>query len=137
MRRPLPTTWTLLALGWACLVWALLTAGDVPAARVVAVWLPPPLLPIEDKLAHLAIFLVQALLLERAAVARLSQARTLLLAVVVCLALGAATELRQRSVPGREADIADFAADALGVGLGAALLPAIRRPLAARPLSLV
>jgi VanZ family protein len=127
LRRRSRAVWTLAAAAWALLVWWLLTFR-LPAALPVAVdWLPTTLLPWQDKLAHAGLFFVQALLVERAAVERLLPGRAFLLAIAVCAALGAATELRQRHVAGRDADAGDFAADVIG-----ALAAAVTRSLRAR-----
>lgn len=132
MRQLSSRTWGLLALVWALLVWGLLTAGQVPGETIVAAWVPLALRPWQDKLAHGALFLVQALLLERAGAARLGRRRAPLLAVALCVALGLVTELRQRSLPGRDADPGDFAADAVGALAYALALPLSRRRERAR-----
>jgi VanZ family protein len=131
LRRLPATVWALLALAWALLVWGLLTAPDVPPAPLVDAMMPAILLPWEDKLAHAAVFFVQALLATRAASDRLGGTRAALAAVALCAAMGLATEWRQRALPGREADAADFAADLVG-GVGAAGLAAMVRRRASR-----
>jgi VanZ family protein len=47
--------------------------------------------------------------------------------MAACLLLGAATELRQWAVPGREAELADLLADAAGAAAYAVALPLSRR----------
>ena len=120
--------WALAAVAWTLLVWWLLTF-EPPAEGPLAVdWLAPVVfLPGMDKLAHAGLFFVQALVVERAAAERFGRGRALLVAFAVCLALGAATELRQRSVPRRDADAADFVADLAGAAVAAAALPLSRR----------
>ena len=125
--------WPLVAFAWALLVWWLLTFEPRSGAPLDVDWLPVMFLPWTDKLAHAGLFFVQALLVVRAAVERLGRGRALLLAFIVCLALGAATELRQRSVPHRDADLADFGANVAGAMAAAAALPLSRRRRAQAP----
>ena len=121
MRRPSASaTWGVLAAAWAALIWALLTTPVPP--QVPPSWLPGALLPVQDKLGHAGIFFVQAGLLQRALRRRLGGRRALLAALVACLLLGAATELRQRWVPHREGDLLDLLADLAGATLYGALL---------------
>ncbi|HEV8241187.1 MAG TPA: VanZ family protein [Thermoanaerobaculia bacterium] len=128
MRRRLsPLAWTLLALAWALVIWWLMTLDRLPAAPLAARWLPAILDLGSDKLAHAGLFLVQAFLLARATESRLGSRRALLLAVVLCVVFGAATELRQRTIPTRDADPADLAADGIGAAAAAAALPLSRR----------
>lgn len=126
MREPSSAAWSLLALGWALLVWGLLTATTIPGEALVSAWMPVGLRPWQDKAAHGALFLVQALLVDRAGVARLGRWRALLVAVGCCVALGMATELRQRSLPSRDADLGDFAADTVGAFAYALAMPLSR-----------
>jgi len=126
LRRLPATVWALLALAWALLVWVLLTAPDVPPAPLVDAMMPAMLEPWADKLAHAGVFFVQTLLATRAASDRLGARRAALAAVALCAAMGLATERRQRALPGREADAADFAADLVG-GVGAVGLAALVR----------
>jgi len=126
MRRPGPRTWTLLALAWALVIWWLLTLDRLPMPALAGRWLPSLELGF-DKVAHAGLFLVQAFLCARAAETRLGNRRALFLALAICLAFGAATELRQRTIPTRDADPADFAADGIGAVAAAAALPLSRR----------
>jgi VanZ family protein len=122
LRRLPAAVWALLALGWAALVWGLLTTDRLPEAQFVTHMLPEAFWPWQDKLGHAALFCVQMLLLERAVRERWATTRRVLGAVALCLLLGAATELRQRSLPHRDADVLDFVADAVGTfGATAAL----------------
>ncbi|HEV8631825.1 MAG TPA: VanZ family protein [Thermoanaerobaculia bacterium] len=136
--RPAAIAWSSLALSWTLLVWVLLTAPQTPESQLVDALLPALLRPWQDKLAHLMLFLVQTLLVERAASARRRPASTrdrwhaLLLAIGCSLALGAATELRQRTIPSRDADPLDFAADAAGAATWAGTLALSRRYARAR-----
>ena len=126
MRRLRPRTWTLLALAWALVIWWLLTLDRLPMPALAGRWLPSFELGF-DKLAHASLFLIQAFLCARAAETRLGNRRALFLALAICLAFGAATELRQRTIPTRDADPADFAADTVGAAAAAAALPLSRR----------
>ena len=131
MRRFTPRAWTLLAITWALVIWWLLTLDRLPVPSLADGWLPSLELGF-DKIAHAGLFLVQAFLCARAAETRLGTRRALLLALAICLAFGAATELRQRTIPTRDADPADFAADTVGAAAAAAALPLSRRWLRAR-----
>jgi VanZ family protein len=96
------------------LVWVLLTWPVPPALPELAGRLPAFLQPLADKVAHAGLFLVQALLLHRGLRRGRDAGGALLLAVALSLSYAAATELRQRSVAGRDADAADLAANAVG-----------------------
>jgi VanZ family protein len=72
--------------------------------------------PFLDKVAHAGYFGIFATAVDRGLALR-----KVAPAVAIALAVGAADELHQRSVPGREADLLDWCADALGA-LGAASL---------------
>jgi VanZ family protein len=122
LRRPPAVVWGLLALGWAVVIWGLLTTDRLPEAPLVTHLLPEVFWPWQDKLGHAALFFVQALLLERALRERWGMARGLVVAIAVCLLLGATTELRQRSLPHRDADVLDFVADAVGTVAATATL---------------
>ncbi len=125
--------WPLVAVAWALLVWWLLTFEPQAEGPLVVDWLPAFFLPWMDKVAHAGLFFVQALLILRAAVERFGRGRALLLAFTVCLVLGAATELRQRTIPHRDADVADFGADIVGAVAATAALPLSRRRRAQAP----
>ena len=127
MRRNPSIIWALLATGWALFSWWLLTLERLPTPPPVADWFPAVLLSWQDKAGHAALFLVQALLCALAAERRFGLRRALLFAVAFCLAFGAASELRQRAMPTRDADAADFAADGAGALAAAAALPLSRR----------
>lgn len=76
-----------------------------------------------DKLTHCAVFALFAVLIGLAG--NLDQTRRtawLWLAFFGALAIGAADELHQASLPGRQAGWDDLAADALGAALGVTLL---------------
>lgn len=76
-----------------------------------------------DKLAHMAIFAVLAVLTAwgiRRAFPAWSTARSLLLALVLSVAYGAMDELHQRFVPTRTPDVKDLAADGVGAGVAVA-----------------
>jgi len=128
VRRFSPVVWALLALLWAILICLLLTLDSAPVPTLAGRWFPGAVLPYGiDKAGHAALFLVQAFLCTRAAEPRLGLRRALLLAVTFCVALGAVTELRQRTLPHRDADPADLAADAVGALAAAAAVPLSRR----------
>jgi VanZ family protein len=93
----------------------LLTWPPPPSASELAALLPAPLEHVADKAAHAALFLVQALLLHRALRGGDEPARALLVtAVLLAVLYGGATELRQRGVEGRDPDVWDVVADAVG-----------------------
>jgi len=85
-----------------------------------------------DKLAHFAIYLPLGFLLARAVGG--AGWKGVLAALAVCLAAAACDEIHQLAVPGRSADIFDFAADVAGCLTGTALHLAWRR-WRKRPLS--
>ena len=65
--------------------------------------------PYLDKVAHAGYFGVFALAVDRGLAVR-----TVVPAIAGAFALGAADELHQRDVPGRDADVLDWCADAFG-----------------------
>ncbi len=77
-----------------------------------------------DKLHHVLAFTVLAWV---ASWAWTSSRRTLLAVAVALLAYGALIELVQMQLPSREANWADWAADALGILLGQGLAQGLRR----------
>lgn len=84
----------------------------------------PPIFSVSDKLLHLAAYAVMGVLCFRAFHARWPQARlaTLCGASAAAAAFyGVTDELHQAFIPSRSADLLDWAADALGGLLGAAL----------------
>ncbi len=84
----------------------------------------PTLFTVSDKLLHLAAYVVMGILCFRAFRSRWPRARpgTLTWASAAASALyGLTDELHQAFIPGRSADTLDWAADALGGLLGAAL----------------
>ncbi|HVS01943.1 MAG TPA: VanZ family protein [Thermoanaerobaculia bacterium] len=102
----------LLALGWAALVGWLLTA-PAPAAVPVPPWVPAWAAAVADEAVHAVLFAVLALTTHRALAGHRLPA-PLLLATALTVAYGAVTELAQRGVPGRSAELSDLLADALG-----------------------
>ncbi|MGD2114594.1 MAG: VanZ family protein [Acidobacteriota bacterium] len=70
-----------------------------------------------DKAVHLGLFLVQSLLLVR--VFAHPRPRHLVAAALLATLYGGLTEAVQAVHPGRTAELADFAADAVGAVLGA------------------
>lgn len=87
------------------MVFALLVGGAQPGA--VGLFTPPL-----DKLAHMAYFLVFTLLLLQI----LPRHRWLCL--VIAMLIGGAEELHQWWLPGREANLFDWLADATGASVG-------------------
>ena len=80
-----------------------------------------------DKLLHAGGYAVLGAFL-RLALARVRPARrALVLAVLLASAYGATDELHQLFVPGRSADVRDWAADVVGATAGAALAAAFLR----------
>ena len=70
-----------------------------------------------DKLLHFAAYAVLSLLVIRARTRgrwRRTTGRVVLLATLICAAYGYSDEVHQRFVPGRQYDLRDLAADALG-----------------------
>lgn len=96
------------AVAWALL---LLWLGSRPSLP-----LPPSALPI-DKLAHFGAYGVLGALLG-AGWWRNDRRPAAWIMLVLFVAVGAVDELNQTRVPGREADVVDFAADAAGVLAG-------------------
>jgi VanZ family protein len=108
------------ALIWAAAVW---TAGGLEST---------PSLPTVrgiDKVAHFVMYGVLGFLLARGWLA-MRWRGAWLLPVLIALMLGAADELRQRSVPGRSAEVADWIADVAGAAAGVLIALRIgrRRP---------
>lgn len=119
-----------LALAWAASTWFLLVTPPPPPEGLPA-WLPWDglvALPGIDKAVHAALFFVQAALVGRALPARSATGRrwALFASVLAATAWGAATELSQRRVPGRDADPLDLLADFAGA-LAYAATAAFRR----------
>ena len=97
-------------IAWAALVFALSAQPSPPG---------PGMWPL-DKVAHFVAFGVLAALLARAlAGAGLRSTRAIAAAIALTALYGASDELHQRYVPGRDADVFDLAADALGACGGA------------------
>jgi VanZ family protein len=79
--------------------------------------------PYLDKVAHAGYFGVLAAAVDRGLALRRAAP-----AVAVALAVGAADELHQRNLPGREADLLDWCADAFGALAAASLRRRARKP---------
>ena len=89
--------------------------------------LPPGLLSL-DKLIHLGEYGVLGALLARAlAAGGRTGARGFAWALALGALYGASDELHQALVPGRDASVLDWAADAAGSALGAAAFLSLRR----------
>ena len=78
----------------------------------------PSLEQIDDKILHFGAYAGLAFLLVAAFKARRLRHGTLLLPLAVAAIYGCVDELSQKAVPGRQADVADWAADVLGAGVG-------------------
>lgn len=101
------------AVAWAAGIWALSATPDPPGADL-------GVLPHLDKVAHVALFLVQAGLLR---LAGLGAGASFLAAT----AWGGIDEWHQSYVPGRNPSLGDLAADAIGAVLGANLVEWVAR----------
>jgi|SRR5579862_3167954 len=104
---------------WPPLLWvgAILTATSIPGRFIPAIG------PAQtDKAVHLTMYGVLAFLIARSLddPARPSRIRAAIVALLVCSAMGAADEWHQLYIPGRDADVADWAADSVGGLVGAA-----------------
>ena len=91
------------------LLWAglLFVTSSIPGRA-----LPSPGIPYLDKAVHAAAYLVLAWLLARALRAR--NGRALAVAALVAALYGVSDEVHQRWTPGRDADVWDAVADAVG-----------------------
>jgi len=78
----------------------------------------PSLGEVDDKLLHFGAYAGLAFLLAAACTTLRLRHGTLLLPMAVAAIYGCIDELSQRAVPGREADVADWAADVFGAGVG-------------------
>lgn len=78
----------------------------------------PGLFPGADKLVHFALFALYGLAAQADAAARGRLRVGATAAAAVGLFMAAGTELAQAFIPGRGADLADFAADAAGLAFG-------------------
>jgi len=78
--------------------------------------------PYLDKLVHATYYGVMAILLERSFGGRLP-----VLAIAIAIAVGAADEIHQMSVPTRDASVFDWMADVIGAVLLTLLWRAARR----------
>jgi hypothetical protein len=124
--RGLRTTYAALSVAWA---WAIFWASSQPN--------PFPFLPggllSSDKLLHAAAYAVLAgLAVGALARTRLGGLLAAAIAVLLAAAYGATDEWHQSFVPGRDADAADVAADAIGAVAGAGLGLLILRGRGAR-----
>lgn len=102
------------ALAWAALIEVLTSWPRMPTFDA-----PPG----ADKLVHFGLYAVLATLTMRAAGARQSSARAVLAVALALLVWGLLDEWHQAFIPGRSADVADWAADAVGMiaGIGSRL----------------
>jgi VanZ family protein len=81
-----------------------------------------------DKLAHLTVYGVLGALIARACwrTGSRSSARVVVLSVLLAASYGLSDEIHQRFVPGRQFELADLLADAVGSLLGALLMARAR-----------
>lgn len=111
---------------FAPVLWAILI-------EILTSWPNPPsvgMLPAgSDKAVHVLLYAVFAFLVARAAQVGRPTSRVMAIVALVLCAWGAVDEWHQIFIPGRGADVADWAADSIGVVAGLAL----RRAWAARP----
>lgn len=118
-------TFAALALAWAGFIyWQSSQANPFP-------FVPASILS-HDKLLHLGAYGVLGALVAGALAVRLGAARAIGLAAVIAAAYGATDEWHQSYVPGRDADPADWAADAVGAISGASAAALALRRLGAR-----
>ena len=118
-------TFAALALAWAGFIyWQSSQANPFP-------FVPESILS-HDKLLHLGAYGVLGALVAGALAVRLGAARAIGLAAVIAAAYGATDEWHQSYVPGRDADPADWAADAVGAISGASAAALALRRLGAR-----
>jgi VanZ family protein len=93
---------------WAAVIFALSSRPTLPRLPGVLGW---------DKLQHTAGYLVGGVLLARALT---GSRRGMAIAALLGLLYGVSDELHQLLVPGRNASVLDWCADALGIFLGIA-----------------
>jgi len=86
--------------------------------------LPSTGVPHVDKVVHFFLYAVLGLLAARAVEAPTGRLRPLLLTLAAVAAFAALDEWHQTFVPGRSADVADWAADVIGASAGLLLLAA-------------
>ena len=123
---------TLAAAVAASRAWRALLALLIVAVSCLAL-VPKPPTGIDlgwDKLNHMLAFTALAIAAWLAFPARL---RTRLFSLCVLLAFGGLIEILQLSVPGRSAEWADLFADALDIGLGAAIAFGVLHTIASAP----
>jgi VanZ family protein len=101
------------ALAWAAVVWLIGGMSSLPSA---------PDTTGLDKLGHFGMYGVLGFLTGRGWVAvdggRANGVMRAVWPVLLVMALGAADELRQATLPGRSAELADWVADTAGAALG-------------------
>ncbi|MCX5679352.1 MAG: VanZ family protein [Candidatus Omnitrophica bacterium] len=86
-----------------------------------------------DKFAHFSEYLVMGILLTRALFGqnlKINLFRAVILSIIIAVFYAAIDEWHQVFIPGRQADILDFAADVAGITLGSMLY--LRRYLGAK-----
>ena len=93
--------------------------------------IPRPLIPF-DKVVHFTAYGLFAVLLSRAIAQVGALWRSVLVALVIAAAFGAADEWHQRFIPGRATDFADWRADFIGAAGGALLFTLYHRDRRAR-----
>ena len=97
------------------------TLGVYWLAIFIGTHLPPGgqgLPRFNDKVLHFGAYAGLAFLLAAALTTLRVRRGALLLPLMVAAAYGCADELSQNAIPGRHADVADWAADVLGAGVG-------------------
>jgi VanZ family protein len=119
----------------ACAALAVLWTGTIFWASSRATPFPslPPSLLSHDKLLHaLAFAVLSALLVGAFARGAARVARTLAVAALLATVYGATDEWHQLHVPGRDAELGDLVADAVGAVAGALAAGVLLRPRRAR-----
>ncbi len=102
---------------WCAVIFFLSSQSELPAT------------PGGDKAAHLVAYGIMGVLFARAfwQGTRLGAPAVFVGAALISIVYGASDELHQSFVPGRDASLADLAADAIGAGLGAFALYLVAR----------
>jgi VanZ family protein len=103
-------------------IWAavILVATSIPQPRF-------PDLPGIDKVGHLGMYAVLAVLMVRALVKANHPLRTFLIVLGLASLFGAADEWHQQFIPGRTTDPRDWLADTFGAGFGTMISVAASR----------
>jgi VanZ family protein len=118
--------WRVAAAVWAA---AIVVSGVVPMGSVVEAIGPPD--PVTTT-GHFVAYAVFAFVLVVALDGWRAAPRTLALAFVIALALGAAVEVVQGPIPYRDASFFDLAVDVAGAAVGLAVVSVVARGMRSR-----